>query len=65
MCSSKDQAEYSTLYDIRNAASKRYTATDSLKLFGDILLSWAHDDAAAAETEPMEFINLSHSPVVT
>ena len=64
MCSSKDPAEYPTLYHIRNTASKRYTAKDSLKLLSQILLSWAHDDAAAAEAEPMEIIKLSHSPAV-
>ena len=65
MCRSKDPAEYQTLYHIQNEASKHYTAKDSLKNFGDILLNWARDDSAAAEAEPIKLINLSHSPVVT
>ena len=65
MCSSKDSAEYPTLYCIRNTASKRYTAKNSLKLFNNILLSWARDDAVAEEAKIMEIINLSHSPAVT
>ena len=64
MCSSKDPTEYPTLYHTRNMASKRYTAKDSLKLLSQILLSWAHDDAAAAEAEPMKFIKFSHSSVI-
>ena len=64
MCTSKDPSEYPTLLHSRCAANKRFSAKDSLKVLGDILLGWANDVGGEEELPPVELMNVCPSPAV-
>ena len=65
MCSAKDPEEYPTLYHICHANNQRFSSKDSLRLLSKILLKLASNETEAEEAEPLELVNLCHSPAVS
>ena len=51
-----------TLLHSRNAANQRFLSKDSLKVIGNILLEWTHQEKEQEELSPVEIVNTCPTP---